>query len=66
MNASIIRVFVGELGCEEVAAPELVLAPVAALVHLFLDVTHSMVHGERHAVARDDGVGVRELLSRHV
>ena len=64
------KVVVGELGCDEVAAPEVVLAPAAALVHLLLNVAHGAVHGERHAVARDDGVvdnvGVRELLIHHV
>ena len=64
------EVIVGELGRDEVAAPEVVLASAAALVHLFLDVAHGAVHGERHAVARDDGVvddvRVRELLVHHV
>ena len=61
---------VGELGGDEVAAPELVLAQTAALVQLVLDIAHGAVHGERHAVARDDGVvddvRVRELLVHHV
>jgi hypothetical protein len=64
------EVVVGELGGDEVSAPELLLAPAAALVQLLLDVAHGAVHGERHAVARDDGVvdnvWVRELLVHHV
>ena len=63
------EVVVGELGGDEVPAPEMLLAPAAALVQLLLDVAHGAVHGERHAVPRDDGVvddvGVRELLVHH-
>jgi len=64
------EVVVCEFGRDEVATPELVLAHAAALVDLFLNVAHGPVHGERHAVARDDGVvddiWVRELLVHHV
>jgi hypothetical protein len=64
------EVVIGELGGDEVATPELVLAQATALVQLFLDIAHGAVHGERHAVARDDGVvddvWVRELLVHHV
>ncbi len=64
------KVVVCELGGDEVAAPELVLAHAAALVQLLLDVAHRAVHGERHPVPRDDrvvhDVRVRELLVHHV
>jgi hypothetical protein len=64
------EVVVGELGRDEVPAPELVLGQAPALVHLLLDVAHGAVHGEGHAVARDDRVvddiWVRELLVHHV
>ena len=64
------EVVVDKLGRDEVPAPELLLGQAPALVHLLLDVAHGAVHGEGHAVARDDGVvddvRVRELLVHHV
>jgi hypothetical protein len=61
---------VDKLGRDEVPAPELLLGLAPALVHLLLDVAHGAVHGEGHAVARDDGVvddvRVCELLVHHV
>lgn len=64
------EVVVGELGRDEVPAPELLLGQATALGHLLLDVAHGAVHGEGHAVARDDGVvddvRVCELFVHHV
>ena len=61
---------VGELGGNDVPTPELVLAQSAAFVHFLLDVPHGPVHGEGHAVPRDDGVvdnvRVGELFVHHV
>jgi hypothetical protein len=64
------EVVVGELCRDEVPAPELVLGQASAFVYLLLDVAHRTVHGEGHAIARDDGVvddiWVCEFLVHHV
>ena len=66
----LLKVIICKLGSDEVSAPELVVAAAAALVQLFLNIAHGTVHGERHAVARDDGivddVWICELLVHHV
>lgn len=66
----LLKVIICKLGSDEVSAPELVVAAAAALVQLFLDIAHGTVHGEWHAVARDDGivddVWICELLVHHV
>jgi hypothetical protein len=66
----LLKVVVCKLGGDEVAAPEQVVAATAALGQLFLDVAYGAVHGERHAIARDDGivddVWVSELFVHHV
>ena len=64
------EVVVGELGRDEVPAPELLLGHATTLVHLLLDVAHGAVHGEGHTIARDDrivdDVRVGELFVHHV
>jgi len=61
---------VGELGRDEVPAPELLFAQSSAPVHLLLHVAYGAVHGEGHAIARDNGVvddvRVGELFVHHV
>ena len=61
---------VGKFGRDDVPTPELVLAQSSTLVHFLLNVSHGPVHGERHPVARDDGVvddvRVGEFLVHHV
>ena len=61
---------VGELGRDKVPAPELLLGQSPTLVHLLLDVTHGAVHGEGHAIPRDDrivdDVRICELFVHHV
>ena len=61
---------VGELGRDKVPAPELLLGQSPTLVHLLLDITHGAVHGEGHAIPRDDrivnDVRICELFVHHV
>ena len=61
---------VGELGRNKIPAPELLLGQTPTLVHLLLDVTHGAVHGEGHAIPRDDrivdDVRICEFFVHHV
>ena len=61
---------VGELGHDEVPAPELVLTQASPFVHFLLYVAHRPVRREWHAVARDDGVvddvRICELFVHHL
>jgi len=64
------EVGVGELGHDEVPAPEQVFAQWSARAHLLLHLADGAVHGEGRVIARDNGVvddvWVDELLVHHV